>query len=730
MDKQNVNAKLNHYLITSWGIISGVLLVAYFGEYLKGTLSMNYILSFYLATFIPPAIGIILYSRKKDSDKLKFFVLAGYFIMYAFVLITGSTMMVFTYILPMLTVMVFLHQPRLLGAMWAVTMVFNIAFDIRLFLEGRLTVENSRDVEIQLCVIMLCFGFLYSAAKLYDDISKKNEDYCREIEEKNRQIQRVTLQTITTIAKIIDAKDEYTKGHSQRVAEYSSAIAREMGYTEEQVQNVKYIGLLHDIGKIGIPDTILNKPGRLSDAEFSIMKQHVEIGCNILKDNHMIDGLDEGARYHHERYDGSGYNLHLKGKDIPEVARIIGIADAYDAMTSNRIYRKRLTDEDVISEIERCSGTQFDPEITEIFVRLLRENRLDILTPDTVSEDPTGLEEQSAKLLRSIIDINTNRSSRSDSLDYLTDAYNRKSGEGYICQMLSALDGMLILVDIMNIRETNSRYGFVGGDRLIKIVSDVLLNFNDKMITARFDGDQFLCFISGVKTEYAAEELLGSMHESIMKAIRENPNYDINNICIGAVLSSMAGRDYNDLIICADKALYYMKQLKKAGWYLYRTSDIKRDDRQNLSKHDLDQLISIINKQSSYEGTYNVDYPEFVKIYDFIRSVGLRNHHDVQVILLTLCANDEKNTSIEERDLAMHYLEKAIDTSLRKVDIMMRFSSTQCIIFLMNLSNEQIQIVTNRIMNMFYKIYDKKNMILSYDVADLNTEPDGRAEKK
>ena len=192
------------------------------------------------------------------------------------------------------------------------------------------------------------------------------------------------------------------------------------------------------------------------------------------------------------------------------------------------------------------------------------------------------------------------------------------------------------------------------------------------------------------------------------------------NICIGAVLSSMVGREYSDLIISADKALYYMKQIKKSGWYIFRNSDIKRDEKQNLSKHDLDQLINSIKRQSAYEGTYNVDYPEFIKIYDFIRNVGLRNHHDVQVILLTLCANDEKNTTVEERDKAMHYLEKAIDTSLRKVDIMMRFSSTQCIIFLMNLSDEQIQIVTNRIMNMFYKIYDNKNMLLSYDVADLN----------
>lgn len=711
---------INRNMIIGWIIIAGILLVAYFGEYIKGTSSLEYILMFYAATVLPPAFCTIKYTRNPDDKNLRYFIFVGYFIMYAFVLITGSTMMVFTYILPMLSLMVLYHSPKLTLAMGVITVILNIAYDVRLYFEGKITLENSKDVEIQMALLCLCFGFLYSASKLYDEISRKNDAYMTEIEEKNRQIQRVTLQTITTIANIIDAKDEYTKGHSQRVAEYSSAIAREMGYTDEQVQNIKYIGLLHDIGKIGIPDTILNKPTGLTEAEFNIMKQHVEIGGNILKDNKMIEHLDEGARFHHERYDGSGYNRGLKGEEIPEIARIIGVVDAYDAMTSNRIYRKRLTDDDVINEIEKGSGTQFDPKITEIFVRLLRQKKIDLLSPDASPAVSSGIEEQSAKLLRDIIDINNSRNSRNDELDYLTDAYNRKAGENYIRQMLELSDGLLILVDIMNIRETNSRYGFVGGDRLIRTVACALAGFNEKMITVRFDGDQFLCFISGIKDEAEAEVQMTDMHRAVTSAIRENSNFDINNICIGAVLSSMVGREYSDLIISADKALYYMKQIKKSGWYIFRTSDIKRDEKQNLSKHDLDQLITSIKRQSAYEGTYSVDYPEFIKIYEFIRNVGLRNHHDVQVILLTLCANDEKNTTVEERDRAMHYLEKAIDTSLRKVDIMMRFSSTQCIIFLMNLSDEQIQIVTNRIMNMFYKIYDNKNMLLSYDVADLN----------
>lgn len=133
-------------------------------------------------------------------------------------------------------------------------------------------------------------------------------------------------------------------------------LAAEIGYSKERVSNVKYIGLLHNIGKIGIPDSILNKPGKLDDSEYAPMRKHAEIGGNILSGNNMIDGMDEGAKFHPERYDGRGYPMGLKVEEIPEVARIIGIADAYDAMTSNRVYRKRLSNENVIDEIKRFSG--------------------------------------------------------------------------------------------------------------------------------------------------------------------------------------------------------------------------------------------------------------------------------------------------------------------------------------------------------------------------------------
>jgi putative two-component system response regulator len=150
--------------------------------------------------------------------------------------------------------------------------------------------------------------------------------------EKTRQIEQISFETIATIASMIEAKDSYTKGHSVRVAEYSARLAKELGWTEEKISNLRYVALLHDIGKVGIPDSVLNKPGKLTEIEFGVIKSHTNIGGDILNDIRTISGVSLGAMYHHERYDGKGYPLGVSGDNIPEIARLICIADAYDAM--------------------------------------------------------------------------------------------------------------------------------------------------------------------------------------------------------------------------------------------------------------------------------------------------------------------------------------------------------------------------------------------------------------
>lgn len=388
---QNNEQKINRSMIIGWVIIVVILVGAYFGEYLKGTRSGSYMAVFCLVTVLPMVACMLLYFSGKAVHSLRYFIVVGYSIMYVFVLMTGNTTMVFTYIFPLLTLIVLYHQPNLVLAMGILSLIANLAYDAKLFLEGNITLENSRDVEIQLALILLCFGFLYIASRLYDNIHKENERHLQEIEAKNREIQNATLETISTIANIIDAKDEYTKGHSQRVAEYSAAIARELGYSEEGVRDIRSIALLHDIGKIGIPDAVLKKPGRLDREEFDLMKQHTTIGAAILEDYHTIANLQVGAKFHHEKYNGTGYPQGLREDEIPEVARIIGLADAFDAMTSTRVYRKALPDEVVLSELCKNCGSQFDPRITEVFIRMWEENRLPQLRPECAADTcPSG----------------------------------------------------------------------------------------------------------------------------------------------------------------------------------------------------------------------------------------------------------------------------------------------------------------------------------------------------
>ena len=193
---------------------------------------------------------------------------------------------------------------------------------------------------------------------------------------------------VGTISRLIDEKDIYTKEHSLRVAKYSQLILAEYGMaTDELLNNIYRCALLHDIGKIGIPDDILKKESRLTDAEYKIMKMHPVWGSEILKNLSFIEGADIGAAYHHERYDGFGYPNQLKAEEIPLIARIISAADALDAMSSNRCYRKKCTKEYIISEFQKGSGTQFEPHIAEIVCKLIEHNILRISTEQKGDSD-------------------------------------------------------------------------------------------------------------------------------------------------------------------------------------------------------------------------------------------------------------------------------------------------------------------------------------------------------
>jgi len=197
-----------------------------------------------------------------------------------------------------------------------------------------------------------------------------------EVATKTSEMEMLSLQAMTTLAQTIDAKDAYTKGHSIRVARYSKKLAKKLGLSAADQDTVYFMGLLHDIGKIGVPDTIINKPQKLTEEEFALVKKHPEIGYDILKNFKGIANIEQGARWHHEKMDGSGYPDGIKGDEIPYLVRLISVADSYDAMTSKRSYRDVLPIDYILQELENGKGSQFDSDVAEAMIQLIKQKAL------------------------------------------------------------------------------------------------------------------------------------------------------------------------------------------------------------------------------------------------------------------------------------------------------------------------------------------------------------------
>ena len=208
------------------------------------------------------------------------------------------------------------------------------------------------------------------SVKQMDEIKRINE----ELSESNEKLEKAYLDMVQTLRYTVEAKDTYTRGHSDRVSEYSVLIGEKLGLPEDQIKTLRIGGLFHDIGKIGIPDSILLKPDKLSDDEYSQIKNHPSIGAHILGSAEIFKDIIPIVKHHHERYDGNGYPSRLKGEEIPYIARIAAVADTFDAMTSRRSYRGPIDIEHVKEEIKRCEGTQFDPQIAEVFLDILNND--------------------------------------------------------------------------------------------------------------------------------------------------------------------------------------------------------------------------------------------------------------------------------------------------------------------------------------------------------------------
>lgn len=262
--------------------------------------------------------------------------------------------------------------------------------------------EYNRDIGPEAAIAFALLISVYVFARMINSTLKKRRDAVKEAviatEKANASAEKMMLsmKMLETLAGTLDAKDKYTNGHSVRVSFYATRLAEELGWDKERVSILRYEALLHDIGKIGVPDAILNKPSRLSEMEFGLIKSHTIVGSDILKNMIAVPGASEVAKYHHERFDGKGYPNGLRGTDIPLNARIVCIADAYDAMSSDRIYRKALSGNVIRNELINGRGTQFDPELLDKFVEMMDADKLNIT--DTLSMDEKDMEQQNILL--------------------------------------------------------------------------------------------------------------------------------------------------------------------------------------------------------------------------------------------------------------------------------------------------------------------------------------------
>ena len=714
---ENLDERINRDICLGWAGIIAILIIGYLIEVLKGQRTLAYLLVFTILNCATLLICLNRYIKAPASRSLRYMLVGGFFIMYIFCMATANTHLVFVYIFPLLSVLVLYHDPpqilRVGGAAFAV----NLIFICKWFLVDGIELSETRDIEIQIGVMVLCVAGCWMATVIYNDIQKRNGEYISKLDEKTRQIQRMTFQTIETIANTIDAKDEYTKGHSRRVSDYSAEIAREMGMSSEEVERIRYIALLHDIGKIGVPDAVLNKPGHLTETEYELMKKHTTIGGEILKDVGMMPELDVGAKYHHERYDGKGYPGGLKGEEIPLVARIICMADSYDAMTSNRIYRKHLSHHVVIDEIRRCRGTQFDPAVTDAFLRFLE--RID--SSGLVTEEPEEIEGAN-RLLNRVMEDQSKQLAETSQKDFLTKVYNRSAGERYITLAMREVPGYLFYLNIDDMRRINREQGIRMGDFYLLQIVDLLQCMHPDIIVARFGGDEFLAFVPGETDTGKIGEQIGQLLEGI-RFIAADTGTGKLTASIGISVHENLKQDFTNALAEADKALYYMKQSGKDSYYFYQQIAGLEED---LSRQELSNLVAAIRKKDNFSDTMVLGQQDFFRMYEFISDVVSDRQKEVELVMFTLSFGEGAVYSVELRDKALELVDRAIQEVVKDPDAVSTYSSTQRIVIFVDEDENHIKEIAEEIEKRFYKMYGqhdmKEVMVLEYRVASVKEE--------
>ncbi len=705
--------KINRNLMLGYIAIALILLIAYVVEVIIGHKSINYFLWFATIDLLPMFVSIGVYESDKKSNKLKYFVVGGFLILYAYSLFLAETTMVFAYILPMLFLMILYHDKWLVIGTSAITIALNaisLIFDLH---EWKIKDGDIRDIEIQIGVLATSIIAAYMATALYSEIHSKNMEYTETLHNKNEEISKMTMQTITTIANTIDAKDEYTRGHSRRVSEYAAAIAEHMGLPEREVTDIKAIGLLHDIGKIGIPDAVLNKPSRLTNEEYQLMKNHTVIGAEILKDINIIENLDVGTKYHHERFDGRGYPDGLKGEEIPLIARIIAVADAYDAMTSNRVYRKRLEKEAVLKELRDGRNTQWDEQCVNALLSLISRGKLPLV--DDEADD--NMVKQTTKILTRVIDIAGGQTP--GDMDTLTGVYGRDSGKSEMQNRIEKIGkGCILLFDVDDFRGINDRYGFVTGDLCLKELVNAIQKVFHSSITTRLGADEFIVYSSLCLTASDAEKHIEKLFKILSKELKRKLVVDEMHVSVGVAEICTEKDKVMVLYEHASKALYVAKQTKGDSYYCYHTEYNEKNKNYNVIE-DIDNLVDIIKNNTTVAKATNLER-DYIK--DIIATIMLLNQESGTIdklAMVTLKAVSGTKASAETLENVMNILQKAIVDNLKEGSKAARYSSSQYLIIFNETDKNKIEATMHKIMTEFLRVYTEYEYEVHYKIASV-----------
>lgn len=545
-----------------------------------------------------------------------------------------------------------------------------------------------------------------------------------EIKKQKKKVSDLSFQAMITIAHTIDLKDRYGEGHSLRVALYSREIARRLGWTVEELENLYNVALLHDIGKIAIEDSILNKMGTLTEQEYESVKRHTKVGADIVKNTTFIPGIKEGISYHHERYDGTGY-VGLKGKNIPLIARILAVADAVTAMEEDRPFRRRLSSMELEKELISNKGKQFDPDIVNVAVEMLHEGYdVDEKLAQMMKQIPGDVSE-TGELMRQVVTTSTQETKSELEKDSLTGFLNRRSFEEKIEKFLRKpmSYGTFFMMDMDNFKSVNDTYGHLAGDELILIFADIIKNcVREQDFVCRVGGDEFAIFFPYLDKEKVIRKRADEIMSSFAKE-RERLGYSNCSVSIGIMTkyAKSNNMDYDKLYKCADNALYYVKNNGKDDFHIY-ASAIMDGGMDSLEQEQLDvqQLIQRVAERKEYMGAYRVEYDSFSYIYRFIARNVERTKQPVQIALFTFPLKEKSEEEVMKIQNSLALLEKAIAQSLRRGDVTSCISLTQQIVILMGANKENGMHVVDRMVQCYDGLAGEEGLKIEYDIKDVS----------